>query len=87
MEFNYKSRRWIRFRAAVLRRDGYQCQRCRRYGRIRQATEVHHIRHVDEYPEMAFTPENCVSLCHACHNAQHPEKADEMNRGRERRRY
>ena len=73
--FDYKGTRWVRFRAAVLRRDGYMCQRCKRYGRYRAATEVHHILHVDEYPERAFDPGNVVSLCHGCHNAQHPEKA------------
>lgn len=87
MEFDYNSARWKRTRAAILRRDKYQCRECRRYGRLREATEVHHIKHVDEYPELAYTSENLVSLCHGCHNKQHPEKADTMNHTRERRRW
>lgn len=72
--FSYDSATWKRVRDRILRRDGYQCQICKRYGRMRQATEVHHIKHVDEYPELALEPSNMISLCHACHNAQHPEK-------------
>lgn len=68
-------RRWRHTRLAALRRDGYQCQICRRYGRMVEATEVHHIKHADEYPELAFDLDNLISLCKACHNKQHPEKA------------
>ena len=70
----YTRQKWKRKRMAVLRRDAYQCQDCRRYGRMRQATEVHHIKHLDEYPELAYADDNLVSLCRACHNARHPEK-------------
>lgn len=70
----YHTKRWHKLRAAVLRRDGYQCQRCKRYGRLRQASTVHHIKHLDEYPELACDPKNLVSLCAACHNEMHPEK-------------
>ena len=41
----------------------------------RQAVEVHHIKHVDEYPELAYEDSNLVSLCQGCHNKAHPEKA------------
>lgn len=73
--FAYDSAKWKHKRMAILRRDGYQCQDCRRYGRSTEATEVHHIKHVDEYPELAYVDKNLVSLCHACHNKRHPEKA------------
>lgn len=36
---------------------------------------VHHIKHAEEYPEIAFEDSNLVSLCEACHNKAHPEKA------------
>lgn len=78
--FSYDSATWKRVRDRILRRDGYQCQICKRYGRMRQATEVHHIKHVDEYPELALDPGNLISLCHACHQGQHPEKTDAANR-------
>lgn len=59
----------------ILKRDGYMCQHCKRYGKAVPATTVHHIQHVDEHPEMAFVDKNLISLCEGCHNKQHPEKA------------
>ena len=76
------SARWRRFRERIMRRDGYECQRCKRYGRHTPATEVHHIKHRDDHPELALDPDNCVSLCHACHNAMHPEKSRKLNASR-----
>lgn len=75
MVFDYKSKQWIRKRESILRRDGYMCQKCRRYGKRVPATTVHHIRHADEYPELAYTDSNLISLCSSCHNKEHPEKA------------
>lgn len=70
----YKGVKWKRKQRAILRRDGYRCQNCKRYGRAVEATTVHHIKHLDEYPELAYTDSNLVSLCAACHNKFHPEK-------------
>ena len=70
----YLSSKWKRKRKSILIRDKYQCQDCKRYGRMREATEVHHIKHLDEFPELAYDNNNLISLCHACHNARHPEK-------------
>lgn len=85
--FSYDCARWKHKRAAILRRDGYMCRNCRRYGRLTEATEVHHIKHVDEYPELAYVDDNLISLCHACHNAQHPEKAAALKHPRAYCRY
>lgn len=74
-QFNYKGKRWERVRAAALRRDKYQCQWCKRYGRNRQATTVHHIKHTEDYPELVYNLDNLVSLCSSCHNKAHPEKS------------
>lgn len=85
--FSYGSQTWKRMRERILRRDGYRCQLCKRYGRTTPATEVHHIKHVDEYPELALDPKNMISLCHACHNAQHPEKGRDGLKARARNKY
>ena len=74
MEFNYKSSKWKRKRAVILRRDKYLCQECKKYGRRRDAVTVHHIKHADTNPELAYTDSNLTSLCQACHNKMHPEK-------------
>ena len=78
----YQGKRWKLLRQRILRRDKYMCQNCRRYGRQREATEVHHIEHLEDNPARAYDPKNLISLCHSCHNAQHPEKAEAMNRCR-----
>lgn len=70
----YRSAAWKRKRAAIFRRDNYLCVECRRYGRNREAQTVHHIKHFDEFPELALVNENLVSLCNQCHNKAHPEK-------------
>lgn len=72
--FDYSARRWRHKRKEILRRDGYLCQHCKRYGKQVQAVTVHHIKHVDEYPELAYTDSNLVSLCSTCHQKAHPEK-------------
>jgi len=70
----YASPQWRRKRELILRRDGYRCQECRRYGRITQATTVHHIQHLEDRPDLALVSSNLVSLCRACHAKAHPEK-------------
>ena len=69
------SARWQRKRAAVLRRDGYICQDCKRYGRKTPATLVHHVIPYEEDAARALDEKNLVSLCEACHNRRHPERA------------
>lgn len=84
----YTTTKWKNKRAAILRRDKYQCQECRRYGRLRQAQTVHHIKHLDEFPELALDNNNLISLCNACHNKAHPEKsAAGLRTWQEKRRY
>lgn len=73
-------------RITILRRDNWECQDCRKRIReanekgiklspedrkIRRACEVHHIRELKEFPELALVPDNLVSLCTQCHNIRH----------------
>lgn len=78
--FDYNSTKWERKRKMILRRDGYLCQLCKRYGRMKEADTVHHIKHVDEYPELAYESDNLISICKKCHNKEHPEKATRKNK-------
>ena len=73
--FEYTSQKWRKKAEKIKRRDNYRCVWCARYGRAAPAEVVHHIKHVEEYPELAFEDENLVSLCKKCHNKAHPEKA------------
>ena len=77
------TQRWKKKRAAILQRDKYLCQECRRYGRKRNghpvpAEGVHHIQHYDEHPELALEDDNLISLCEGCHNKKHPERGGRM---------
>lgn len=79
----YTSPKWRRVRQAILRRDKFICQRCKRFGRVRAATEVHHIEYLEDNPSRAYDPTNLVSLCHACHNHFHFEKSKNLNNFKE----
>lgn len=68
---NYKSQRWLRKREAILRRDGYQCQESRRYGKYVQATTVHHIFPASDWPEYQWEDWNLISLSSAQHDRMH----------------
>ena len=53
-DMNYSSAKWKRKREKILRMDGYIDQISRRYGRIQEATTVHHIYPVKDYPGYSF---------------------------------
>ena len=77
----YDSTKWIRKREKILRRDKYLCVECRRYGRHDKNGEpvravlVHHIKPRETNPELSLVDSNLESLCAACHNKKHPERA------------
>lgn len=71
----YDSPAWRTKRRKILKSAHYECANClHKYGRYGKATVVHHIKHLDEYPELALTDSNLMPLCPSCHNEMHPEK-------------
>ena len=72
----YYSKKWQTVRQAILKRDGYKCQRCKGFGIDKPAQQVHHIEHLEDNVLRAFDPTNLMSVCRSCHNALHPEKAE-----------
>lgn len=74
----YTSRRWLRLRDAVLRRDGYQCQWSKRYGKRVQAEVVHHVLPREQFPQYAYEPWNLISLSMAAHDKMHDRKTGEL---------
>lgn len=86
----YSTGAWKRIRRRALDRDHGYCVWCRRAGRKTidrsgrpvpvRATMVHHIKPRREYPELALTLDNLVSLCDACHDEAHPEKHGQEKR-------
>jgi|SRR5690625_1940848 len=67
----YKTKRWRKKREVILRRDEYRCRECRRYGKTTEATTVHHIYPLEDYPQYKLTDDNLISLCNKCHEAMH----------------
>lgn len=70
----YELKKWKKKRERILRRDEYMCQESKRYGKTVEATTVHHIYPVEEYPELAFEDWNLISFSDKKHNAMHDRK-------------
>lgn len=68
----YHTKKHKDWRQKVLKRDKYLCQECKKYGKKTQATHAHHIKSVEDYPELSAKLENGISLCTACHNRIEP---------------
>lgn len=72
------STKWLRLRREVLTRHPL-CQRCEAEGKLTAATEVHHVRPVEEAITYAdkqqrmYDPHNLRALCHDCHVRTHTE--------------
>lgn len=70
--------RWLRLRRNILTTHPL-CERCQEQGIITQATEVHHVRPVEEAVGRAekrqrmYDPTNLRALCHNCHVRTHTE--------------
>lgn len=77
-EMNYNSKRWKDKRAAVLRRYGYLCQESLRYGKRREATMVHHVWPVQDYPEYAWCDWNLLPLSNEQHERMHDRSTGEL---------
>ena len=70
----YKLKQWEKKREQILRRDHFQCQEAKRYGKYMEAVIVHHIYPLEEYPELALKSWNLISLSKEYHNQMHDRK-------------
>ena len=69
--------RWLRLRRDVLTAHPL-CQRCEQEGKRTPATEVHHVRPVEEAVgeerrQRMYDPANLQALCRDCHVRTHTE--------------
>ncbi|WBX80132.1 HNH endonuclease signature motif containing protein [Virgibacillus salarius] len=67
----YQSKEWRTLRLEALKRDNYECQECKRQGGVSLAQNVHHIKEVKQFPELALVLDNLESICIPCHNHEH----------------
>lgn len=80
----YDSGDWRRLRRRVLEFDKYECQLCKEQGQYKKAEIVHHVKHVEDYPELRLSwyyiedgeeHRNLISVCRDCHESKcHPER-------------
>ena len=78
--FDYSSsnRRWQAVRMLALRRDKFRCRDSARYGKVVDATTVHHIWPAEDYPEYAWERWNLIALSHEAHNAMHDRTSGKL---------
>lgn len=81
----YTSSLWLKVRAEALERDNYECQMCKLRGEYARADTVHHIKHLKDRIDLGLTLSNLISLCFDCHNLEHPEKVEAMNKNNKRK--
>ena len=63
----YHTGAWRRARRLVLQRDHYLCQLRISKKCTGIATEVHHIKPLEDYPELGLELSNLTSCCWWCH--------------------
>jgi len=85
----YKSAAWQSLRQKVLERDNYECQECKRQGKVytnyhdpdkHKRLDVDHIKEIEFFPELALDEDNCETKCVPCHNKKHHRFAHQVNR-------
>jgi 5-methylcytosine-specific restriction endonuclease McrA len=80
----YNDRQWRRLSHDVRQEQHNECQYCKARGIYTPARHVHHVRHLRDAPELAYsrffvdeagrTQRQLVACCWECHEAQHPER-------------
>lgn len=53
---------------SVRKRDGLRCTKC---ADANPPLHVHHVKAWATHPELRFDPDNLVTLCKSCHDAEH----------------
>ena len=80
---NYNKKWWCAIRSAVLRRDEYICQECKRFGKNAEACVVHHVlpavQCVGKYEALKRDSRNLISLCKKCHEKMHIRNSGELS--------
>lgn len=68
----FKEPRYIAWRTAVLERDNYTCQRCRRKcQKYERGLAAHHVKPFATHPLLRYEISNGLTLCRTCHLRLH----------------
>ena len=85
----YTWSKWKTKREEVLKLDKYECQICKKRGKYKKATTVHHVNYVKKHPDKALEiwyyfkgekKRNLISLCHECHEEVHGYRKKEKKK-------
>ncbi len=77
---DYHSAKWRRKRDHILRLDNYMDVIDKRYGRLTEATTVHHIYPAKKYPEYCYANWNLISVSQKTHNMLENRQTGELTR-------
>ncbi|WP_405100790.1 HNH endonuclease [Oceanobacillus sp. FSL H7-0719] len=79
----YGSKEWLWLRWQAMKRDNFECQQCKREGRVTIDSKkeegknkeivlnVHHKKEIETHPELALEIDNLETLCITHHNIVH----------------
>lgn len=70
----YHTPAWRRARKLALQRDHYLCQLKTSEKCTGIATEVHHIKSLEDFPELKLDLDNLTSCCWWCHEETKPRR-------------
>lgn len=79
----YNSKQWRKKAASVLSRYNYVDAYERRYGRMVDATIVHHILPLEHYPELAYQDFNLMPVSKKTHMLLHRQDGSLSKKGLE----
>lgn len=81
LDIFYNSKYWRRFSKEVKREQNNECQICKSKGRYSPAKILHHVKHLKDRPDLAYSryyiDENGVkqrqllAVCFKCHEEEH----------------
>lgn len=84
----YSWQRWKNLRPKVFELDNNECQMCKAKGRFRSGYIVHHVKRLQDRPDLALSiwdpvtkERQLVSVCKWCHEEEHPESLHHMPSG------
>mgnify|MGYP000004614192 CR=1 FL=1 len=74
----YSTKAWEAMRMRVIRESRHKCQNCARYGKMQDATTVHHANPIEERPDLRLKRWNLIALCDECHNKMHDRSTHKL---------
>ena len=84
----YNNWAWRKLSKQIRKEQNNECQLCKARGKFKPAHIVHHVKHLKQYPELAYSRyyyedgvrhRQLIAVCNSCHEALHPERGISKN--------